>query len=264
MPADNPASEKKRFRDEQASIKSFLGHLDDLRSALLKSSVAVFLGIVVCLAFTSKLFAILLSPYITLLRQMGELDLRGIDIIRSLSPSETLLVSIKLVFIMSLILASPVIFYQIWSFISPGLIQKERRYLKIVFCLCPLLFLCGALFAYYLVFPLGLRFLWSYTVQMGAYPEWTVSYYFNFALVFLFAFGIAFELPVVIILLAKLGLVTPKVLTEKRRHAIVVIFIIAAILTPPDVVSQILLGLPMWLLYELSILMVKLVSKGKL
>ncbi|MFC1753628.1 twin-arginine translocase subunit TatC [Thermoproteota archaeon] len=244
--------------------KNFLGHLDDLSKSLMKSMVAILIGVVASFAFAPKLFRIICLPYNNLLVDLGLAEATTTNYIKSLSPSETLLISLKLVFIMSLILAAPVILYQLWKFISPGLTTKERRSLWVVFCVSPFFFAAGAAFAYFVVFPLGVRFLWNYTIHMGAYPDWTVGYYVNFAIGFLCAFGVAFELPVVIVLLSKLRLVTPQALASKRRYAILIIFIVAAILTPPDVISQVLLGVPMIFLYELSILMSRLVYRGKL
>ena len=121
----------------------------------------------------------------------------------------------------------------------------------------------GVLFAYKIVFPIGLKFLWNYTIKMGALPDWTISYYMNFVTSFLVAFGIAFQFPIVIMMLAKFHIVTPKNLVNKRRHAIVIIFILAALLTPPDIISQLLLGIPMIALYEISILLAKIIIKQK-
>lgn len=244
--------------------KSFLGHLEDLRFVLLKSLGSVAIGLVVSFAFISKIFHFILLPYQKLISEVGAGLINAPLLIKSLGPSETFTISIKLAFWLGAILASPVIIYQAWKFISPALLLKERRSLKFVLSMGPLFFLAGVIFSYYLVLPLGLRFLWNYSLQMGVYPDWTITHYINFALMFFFAFGIAFELPVALVVLAKLGIVNAAMLSSRRRHAIVIIFIVAGILTPPDVASQVLLGVPMIVLYEVSILMVRLVGKGAL
>ncbi|MCK5604012.1 twin-arginine translocase subunit TatC [Candidatus Pacearchaeota archaeon] len=245
----------KEIKSEKSYGKIFLSHLEDLRGVLLKSLTAVISGVVVSFVFAPKLFNLLLIPYVELSRQQQGLSLAGNFCIKSLGPSEVFLASMKLAFISGVVLAMPVILYQLWKFILPGLVLREQKFLRLVLFLSPFLFSLGAMFAYTIVFPLALKFLWSYTLRMGVYPDWTIAHYMNFIISFLFAFGVAFELPIVIVLLAKSGLVTPQNLAKKRKYAIVLIFLFSALLTPPDVVSQLLLGIPMLVLYELSILM---------
>jgi sec-independent protein translocase protein TatC len=237
--------------------KEFIGHLDELRAVIIKIILMVITATCISFFIAPVLFKIILLPLADLLK--------GSDtgLIKALSPAETFMVSVKIAFITGLIVSSPAIIYQAWCFVRPGLKTDERRSAGWVLFFSPVLFFTGMVFAYKVVLPLALKFLWDYTVRMGIEPSWTVGYYTGFSIMFLVAFGIAFELPVVVVFLTKLGLITPKTLISKRRHAILAIFILAAILTPPDVISQVLLGIPMMVLYEISIILAKLISKNK-
>jgi sec-independent protein translocase protein TatC len=150
-------------------------------------------------------------------------------------------------------IASPPCFYFLAQFLLPGLTQKERKYLPSIFVLGSALFLTGILFCYWIALPQSLRFLWRYNEVMGILPLWTIESYISFSILFMLAFGLAFETPLLILSLVKIGILSPSFLREKRRHAIVIIVILAAVLTPPDAFSQILLAIPMILLYEICI-----------
>ena len=160
------------------------------------------------------------------------------------------------------ILAVPVIFYELWMFVAPALYQKEKRYLIPFVLFSSILFILGALFGYLIVFPYGFKFFISFaTEDIQALPS--VKQYFSFAIRLLLAFGLVFEMPVVVLFLSKIGLITPDAMKRFRKFAILCSFILAAILTPPDVATQIMMALPIIILYELSILISKGVYRKK-
>jgi sec-independent protein translocase protein TatC len=243
--------------------KDFLSHLDDLQAVLIKGTVAVLLGMGVCFFFARSLFDILLFPYETFLQQQETLLFHNAYLIKSLSPYETLTLSMKISFLCGIVVVSPYLLYQVWNYMHPALYGHERRYLNVFFCLSPVLFLIGVLFCYQMVFPIGLVFLWKYSLHMGVLPDWTVSYYMNFIMGFLFAFGLCFQLPIFILILTRLNIVSQALLARKRRYAVVIIFIVAALLSPADIFSQFLLAVPMVALYELSLILTIFMSHNE-
>ena len=169
---------------------------------------------------------------------------------------------LKTAFLAGALLVSPVLFHQIWMFIAPGLYQNEKRF-AIPFVVCStILFVGGSLFGYFVVFPFGFRFFLGFANDyIQALPS--VKQYFSFAIKLLLAFGIVFELPVVIFFLARMGLVTSELLRRKRKYAILLTFVMASILTPPDVVTQLMMAGPLIILYEISIFIAKLAGKRR-
>ncbi len=169
---------------------------------------------------------------------------------------------LKVSLISGIMLASPVIFYEFWKFVAPGLYQNEKRLLvPFVLCSC-VLFLGGAIFGYFVVFPFGFRFFLGFSNEyIKALPS--VKQYFSFAMKLLIAFGIVFELPVISYFLTKIGVITPQFLKNNRRYAIVIIFALAAIFTPPDVMTQFMMAVPLILLYEVSIMISKIAYASK-
>ncbi|MFC1581045.1 twin-arginine translocase subunit TatC [Thermodesulfobacteriota bacterium] len=239
---------------EHEEKQPFMKHLEELRKRLVSSAIAVGACFVVCYIFAERLFAILVSP---LKAQMVE----GDKLIFTNLP-EMFLTYLKTAFIAAILLASPFIFYQIWMFVAPGLYQKEKKYLFPFVFFSTILFVGGALFGYFVVFPFGFKFFLGFaTDYIQALPS--VKQYFSFAIKLLFAFGVVFELPVVIFFLTKIGIVTPAQLQKKRKYAILMTFVMAAILTPPDVITQCMMAGPLIILYELGILISRIAgSKG--
>ena len=184
----------------------------------------------------------------------------NLEILRALSPHEAFLVSIKATLIAGTIIASPLVLFQFWKFILPGLTTKEHSLTLTVLIPGIFFFLLGIAFSYFVVLRVCLHFLWNYTIRMGIKPEWTIGNYMSFVSAILLAFGVVFEMPVVSALLARLNLLSSKTLSGKRLYAFLIIFIAAAVLTPPDVFSQILLAVPMIGLYEISIIVVRFFS----
>jgi len=229
---------KKKTRDEKRM--SFLDHLEELRWRILKSLAVVILFSIVAYIFSEHLLSFLTRPVPA-----------DVQLIFT-TPTGAFLVSIKVAIIFGILASLPVIFYQIWAFITPGLIEKEIRLAVVVVTSATLCFLLGFAFAYVIILPFGLRFLFSFqTSYLAPMPD--ISSYVGFAGRLFLAFGIVFELPLLSFLLSKMGLLTPGFLKKQRRYAIAIIFILAAILTPPDVITQILLAAPLILLYEVSI-----------
>lgn len=226
-------------------------HLEELRRVLIVCLTALGLATVVTyFGFRSQLLALLTRPVKDL----------GVSLVY-ITPWEAFFTSIKISFLAAIFLALPVILWQIWSFVLPALHPHERRLVYIIMPFSLLLFAGGIAFGYYVVFPAALRFL-LVTVSEGFQPLITISKYLGFLTTFVLPFGLVFQLPLVVVLLTKLGLVTPRFLVKNRKLAILIIFILAAVLTPtPDVISQLLMGLPMVLLYESSIWLSYLVRR---
>ncbi|OGQ47484.1 MAG: twin arginine-targeting protein translocase TatC [Deltaproteobacteria bacterium RIFCSPLOWO2_02_FULL_46_8] len=225
-------------------------HLDELRSRLIR--IVIALSITTTLAFFGSdwMLACLLKPFPSVHATLT-----------SLQPAGVFMQSMRLALIGGVVLALPVLVYQIWQFISPGLAPREIKAFVMSLYFGTFLFLIGVCFAYFLVVPKALGFFWDYSRNLGVTPSWTIENYLNFVLMFLLSFGIAFELPLVLILLVRFKIISPTFISSKRPHIIVALAIVAAILTPPDVISQLMLGIPLWLLFEISLYVSKLMYK---
>lgn len=237
------------MEDKKATIYE---HLQELRRVIIISMTASFLGITVSYLFLREpLMAVVFGPY----RSLGkELVIIGV--------AEGFLVQLKLACVGGILLAGPIIIWQVMSFILPALYSNEKKVFLISFFASLLLFIAGVTFGYKFVIELGLHmFLLDFTQGLTAMIS--ASRYLSFFISFLLPFGLIFQIPLVTYLLTRLGFITPKLLRRKRGYAVLVIFILAAVLTPPDVLSQILLALPMLLLYEASILLAVLVDRKK-
>jgi sec-independent protein translocase protein TatC len=231
-------------------------HLRELRQRIVKVLIAVLIFFILCYWQSNYIYAFVTAPLAPLLSDNVSLAM--------LKLTEGFVTELKMCFLAGLFITMPFTLFQFWRFVAPGLYKQERRYLVAFVFSASLLFLAGAAFVYYIVFPLGMRFLTSY-----ASGEWnitaplSVEFYLGFVLKLMLAFGLVFELPVVIYFLSKVGLVTTEMLKKYRRFAIVGIFILAAALTPPDVISQIAMALPLILLYEVSIFITKISGKKR-
>lgn len=225
---------------------SFWDHLDELRARLLK--------IVIAVGVTTSLSFLLADHFLAWLLLPSPLAGKGLT---SLQPTSVFIQSLRLSLLAGVILALPILLYQIWAFIKPGLSRKEARAFLWSLYAGTLLFALGVLFAYFFVVPAALSFFWKYSENLGVIPAWTIEHYVGFVLMFLLAFGLAFELPVVLVLLVKLKILSHQFLETKRPYIIVFLAILAAVLTPPDVVSQLMLLFPLWLLFEISLFVSK-------
>jgi sec-independent protein translocase protein TatC len=233
-------------------LMSFIAHLEELRTRLIKIIVALCIGFVLCYYVSDELFKFAITPLKTYLPKNGALILVKLQ--------EGFVTYLKLSFISSLFLTSPFSFYQIWLFIAPGLYKHEKRYVMPFVFLASLFFVGGAAFCYYIVMPVGISYFLTFAAEY-ANPNISVQSYLNLVMTFVFTFGVIFELPLIMVTLYKIGLVDIKFLNKNRKYAILVIFIVAAILTPPDVVSQFMMAIPLLALYELSIILIWLLSR---
>jgi len=246
-PAAKPAEgEGKGEGEDEDSLPEMglLDHLNDLRKRLCRSALAVLVGFLACYAFAEDIFNFLLVPLRPYLP-------KGSGLIFT-SPPEAFFTYMLAAAVAGLFLVSPYVFYQLWLFVAPGLYEHERKWIIPIALCSAVFFLCGAAFAYFVVFPYAFQFFMSYARDI-IQAQLKMEEYLSFTLKLLVAFGIAFELPLFVFFLSRLGMVTAKGLRKFRQYAILIIFIAAAILTPPDVVSQLAMAAPLLLLYELSI-----------
>jgi len=249
--------------DDNAKETSFVDHLTELRSRLLKSLIYIFIFFIISYIFAENIYAFLVDPYAKAVEN-DNVDRRLIYT----ALHETFITYLKVAFFTSIFVGSPFIIIQIWKFVAPGLYKNEKKALLPYLIATPTLFLLGAMLVYYLVMPLAIKFFLSFetTSQIGNLPiqlEAKVNEYLSLIMRLIFAFGISFQLPVLLSLLAKVGLIDSIYLKKRRRYVVVIIFAVAALLTPPDPITQIGLGIPLLILYELSILSVKIIEKKK-
>jgi sec-independent protein translocase protein TatC len=231
-------------------------HLRELRQRIVKILIILIAFFVLCYSQSDYIYAFVTAPINPLLSDNISLSM--------LKLTEGFVTELKMCFLAALFITMPFTLFQFWRFVAPGLYKQERRYLISFVFFASALFLAGAAFVYYIVFPLGMKFLTSYaTGDWNITAPLSVEFYLSFVLKLMFAFGVVFELPVIIFFLSKVGIVTTDMLKKYRRFAIVGIFILAAALTPPDVISQIAMALPLILLYEISIFITKLSGKKK-
>jgi sec-independent protein translocase protein TatC len=238
--------------NEPESKMPFTEHLEELRRRLIICFVAVGVGFVICYFFAKQLFEILMHPLIQVMPPGERLIFTALP--------EAFITYLKVSLLGGIGLACPVIIYQFWRFIAPGLYKRERGALLPIVLFSTFFFLGGALFGYFVVFPFGFKFFIGFaTDNIRALP--TIREYLKFATKLLFAFGVIFELPLFSFFLARLGLVNAELLRSKQKYAILLIFMLAAILTPPDVVTQVMMAGPLLLLYELSIWIAKVFGR---
>ena len=225
--------------------ESLMGHLLELRSRLLRAVIAVLAVFLALMPFASDLYARFSSPILAKLPSGSQLQ--AIDV------AGGFFIPIKLAFFAALLVAMPYLIYQAWAFVAPGLYQSEKKLARPILAAAVTLFYVGCAFAWFLVLPMVFGFLAMFTPDTVAMvPD--VAKYLDFVLVILLAFGMSFELPVAVVILVVLGVVTPAQLREARGYVVVGVFILAAVITPPDVVSQLMLAIPLCLLYELGII----------
>jgi sec-independent protein translocase protein TatC len=222
-------------------FQSFFKHIEELRSRLIKSVVAFILAFCLCYNFIGKIIPRLIAP-------AGHLIFTA--------PAEAFSAYMILGAVMALFVASPYILYQIWAFVGGALKSSEKKFVLIFAPLSLLFFLSGGAFAFFVTVPMAYRFLMSFS-SVYLIPMVTVRNYLGFLGHMMVAFGVAFELPLILGFLAKIGIASPEYLRQKRRHAIIIILIVASLLAPPDVISMLVLAVPLMFLYEVGIIFVK-------
>lgn len=232
--------------------ESLIAHLLELRNRLLRAVLAVVVAFLAILPFSDRLYTLISEPLLRSLPKGGQLI--------AIEVTSTFFVPVKLAFFAALMVAMPVVLYQLWSFVAPGLYDKEKRLARPILVAATLLFYAGCAFTYFLLLPVMFAYL-SSTAPVGVAMMTDISHYLDFVLVMFLAGGVSFEVPVAVVIAVILGWVTPKQLADWRGYVIVAIFIIAAIITPPDGLSQILLAVPMCLLYEAGLLMARIMRR---
>jgi sec-independent protein translocase protein TatC len=242
-------SQNKRESKSYEKVMPFLDHLEELRSRLLKSFIAYIVITIGCYCFSRNIMAFLTAPYP--------------DKLIFLAPQESFVLHIQISFFAGLFVSLPIIFYQMWQFIVPALLEKERKYVPLIVLFSTFFFLTGALFCYYVIVPLGLKFLLSWQ-STNIQPNIAIREYLKFVTLLILVSGLVFELPLISYFLAKIGLLTAQFMRKNRGYSVVAIFIVAAIITPgPDVISQLLLAGPLLILYEISIWVVHFTNKSR-
>ena len=231
--------------------ESFLSHLIELRTRLMRSIIAVIVVLLVLFPFAKQIYALLAQPLLRVLPQgstMIATDVTG-----------TFLVPLKVTLMAAFLIALPYVLLQAWAFVAPGLYQHEKRLVLPVLVSSCLFFLFGMSFAYFFVFPVAFGFFAGYT-PAGVQMMTDIDKYLSFVLTMFIAFGITFETPVIVVVLVRMRVVTLAKLRSLRPYVIVGAFVVGAVFTPPDVISQCLLAVPLWLLYELGLLLARFVS----
>ena len=241
--------------------EGFISHLTELRKRLIPSFIFLTILFVVCYIFSEEIYGFLVSPYAEAVKD-SQIERRLIFT----ALQETFLTYIKVAFFAAFFLTCPYILIQIWKFIAPGLYEHEKSALMPYLVLTPILFLLGGMLVYYLIMPLAIKFFLSFestglTTALPIQLEAKVNEYLSLVMKLIFAFGISFQLPVILSLLARIGFIDSIFLRERRKYVVIIIFAVAAVLTPPDPVTQIGLAVPLLLLYELSIISVKVIEK---
>jgi sec-independent protein translocase protein TatC len=230
---------------------SFLEHLGELRTRIIWSLIPTAVFILIAFRFSDKVLLYLRRP-------LDKVDVKLV----ALTPTEAFWTSMKISMVMAVFMAMPVILWQVWAFVAPGLHKHERRFAGPFVIFGSLLFLAGGAFALLVVIPFALQFLLNFGKEQGIQPMISVSSHVDFIIKFTLAFGAVFELPLILTMLSKMGIVTPKFLAKNRKYAVLINFIIAAVLTPtPDIFNQSLMAGPLCLLYEIGIISARIFGK---
>ncbi len=243
---------------------SFTSHLVELRSRLLNSLIFIFIIFIISYIFAEQIYNFLVDPYANAVK-----DSQGSRRLIFTALHETFITYIKVAFFAAIFLGSPVLLIQIYKFIAPGLYKNEKKAILPYLISTPILFLLGGLLVYYLVMPLAIKFFLSFETigtktTLPIQLEAKVNEYLSLVMKLIFAFGLSFQLPVVLSLLARVGVVDSQFLKDRRKYVVVIIFAAAALLTPPDPITQIGLAIPLLILYELSIFSVKFIENKNL
>ena len=251
------------MKNDNSEKSGFISHLIELRQRLINSFIFLFSFFVVCYFFSEEIYSFLVQPYADAVKD-DNVNRRLIFT----ALQETFLTYLRVSFFAALFVSSPIILMQIWKFVAPGLYENEKKAILPYLIATPILFLFGGMLVYYLIMPLAIKFFLSFEASSinSALPiqlEAKVNEYLSLVMKLIFAFGLSFQLPVILSLLARVGFIDSVFLKERRKYVVVIIFVAAAILTPPDPITQIGLAIPLLILYELSIFSVKIIEKRK-
>ncbi len=237
--------------DELSGSTMSLGdHLEELRRRLIYALAGLGVGTGLCMIFGTWIIRFLLTPYDRLVPD---------DPLNFLGVTDAFVIYMKVSLVAGLIVSSPWVFYHLWMFVSAGLYRHERRYVKNAVPFSAALFIAGALFFFFIVAPITLRFFLKFSELLGGEQAWTFDKYISFITILMLVFGLGFQTPLAIFILQRTGLVSIASLRRARKYVFLGMFVIAAVATPPDALSQITLGVPLYLLYELGILLCRLV-----
>jgi len=229
--------------------ESFLSHLFELRDRIIKAAMAIIVVFVCLVYWAPDIFHLFAQPLLEALPKGGKMIVTDV--------TGSFFVPMKVTMLVAFLIALPVVMYQIWAFIAPGLYLHERKLILPLVISSYTLFIVGMAFAYFLVFPTVFKFMASYNAPLGAEMSTDIDNYLSFAMTTFLAFGITFEVPVVVVVLVRMGMVPLAKLREIRPYVIVGAFVVSAVVTPPDVLSQLLLAVPMALLYEIGLLVAR-------
>jgi sec-independent protein translocase protein TatC len=238
---------------EELAEAPFLDHLEELRWRLIKSIIAITVGAVIAFFFSDYLFKILWYP---LHQAAPELKIHYFRV------TEGFTTRLKLSIVAGAAVASPVVFYQAWKFVLPGLYQREVKMIMPIVFASTFFFFLGVVFCYLVLLPFGLSFFYTQAPE-GTEPTLMMSDYLGFILTLILSFGVVFELPVVSYFLGRIGILTSSFLARGRRYAVIIIAVVAAVITPPDFISQLGVGIPLYILYEISIIIVRLTGRNE-
>lgn len=258
------------YEDSQQQEMSFLEHLEELRWHLVRSAASIIIfGVLAFIAGKTFFQWVVFSP-----KEEGFITYRAICALSeslcfnppnleviAVALGEQFIVHFKFCIMIGIVLGFPYIFWEVWRFIRPGLYPKEQKAARGIVLICSLLFISGVAFGYFIVAPFAISFLANY--DMGAQSTVSLSSYVNYMTMFTLPTGFVYELPIVVYFLSKVGLITPEFMKTYRRHAFIVILILAAIITPPDVITQLLIGFPLYILYEISIIISARVARKR-
>ena len=231
-------------KDPTATGTTFISHLVELRQRLMRGVIAILVIFIACAPFANTLYEYLASPLMAALPEGNTMI--------STEPHGPFFVPFKFAFAFSVGIAMPFLLYQMWAFVAPGLYKHEKKAVVPLLVSSSVLFYLGVLFAYYIVFPIIFAFFTG-TAPEGVAVMTDINAYLSFVLKLFFAFGIAFEVPIATVLLVKVGATTPEALAKKRPYIIVGAFVVGMFLTPPDVFSQTMLAVPVWILFEIGL-----------
>ncbi len=253
--------QRKKKMTTEKNETNFVSHLTELRQRLINSLIFLTILFVICYYFSEFIYGFLVEPYANAVKNDG-FERRLIFT----ALQETFLTYLKVSFFAAFFITSPFILMQIWKFIAPGLYKDEKTAIMPYLIITPILFLLGGMLVYYLIMPLAIKFFLSFesaglNTNLPIQLEAKVNEYLSLVMKLIFAFGLSFQLPVVLSLLARIGVIDSKFLKDRRKYVVVIIFAAAALLTPPDPITQLGLAIPLLILYELSIFSVKIIEK---